>query len=199
VLSSSLNRTKLKKYICQSLKQIISNISLSLDDTSDKIIIIGACYPINNILLSLNDNIILPKKLHNFLNTKQHIKYILKESDILIDIDIFNSIVMEIFNECFSNDNICNKLFGEYSKNIIFITHNKLDCYMVFKAIKWIYGQSNCVNVWKNTLNSPCNNIVALNDLISKYVNNKRMLNSNMQFKIYVNEIKQYLQEKIGI
>ena len=70
---------------------------------------------------------------------------------------------------------------------------------MVFKAIKWIFGQSNCVNIWKNRLNTPCEHIVAINDLISRYSNNKRMLNSNKTFKQYAYEIRDHLKTILGL
>lgn len=198
VLSTALDRYKLKKYITIAFKNFILELNTIINNSNDKIIIIGACYPKNNILLSFN-NEKFPNKLQQLLIEKPEIKYILKESDILIDIDVFNSIVIEIFNELFTDNSKCKKTFCNNAKNIIFVTHNHLDCYMVFKAIKWIYGQSNCINIWKNKLNAPCNHIIALNDLISKYSNNKRLLNSDRTFKTYVKEIQQYLNSKLGL
>lgn len=197
VLSTSIDRTSLKKYIKLALKNFIAEIRTIYASKHDKLIVIGACYPVNNILLSLN-SAEFPSNLQQILLEKPDIKYVLKESDILIDIEMFNSIAIEIFNEIFSSESNKKKLFDAESNNIIFISHNHLDCYMVFKSIKWIFGQSNCVNIWKNKLNAPCEHIIAVNDLISRYANNKRQLNSNKTFKQYAHEIKEYLNTVLG-
>ena len=48
----------------------------------------------------------------------------------------------------------------------------------MFKTIKAIYGKSNCINVWKDRMQQIDSPIVAVNDLIDKYIRNKAMLNS---------------------
>ena len=198
VLSKNIDRTQLKKYIQLALRNFILEVRALFDARYDKLIVIGACYPANNILLSISKNE-FPNNLHRILTEKPDIKYVLKESDILIDIDMFNSIAIEVFNEIFSSEQVKRKLFNDDAHNIIFISHNHLDCYMVFKAIKWIFGHSNCVNIWKNKLNAPCDHILAINDLVSRYSNNKRLLNSNKIFKQYAYEIKEYLTGMLGI
>lgn len=196
VMSANIDRSQLKKYMSLAIKNFINELYESIGNKYDKLIIIGACYPVNNILLELN-TAQFPNNLQTILKSKRDIKYILKEDDILIDIDMFNSVAIEIFNDWFSNDKLHKRMFN--NDNIIFISHNNLDCYMIFKSIKWLYGNSNCINIWKNKFNATCDNINAINDLISKYSNNKRMLNSFKKFKTYVNELKNYLNIKLGI
>lgn len=198
VMSASIDKTSLKRYMSLAVKNFINELYELVHAQHGKLIIIGACYPSENILLSLNTSK-FPSKLQLALDSRSHIKYVLKEHDILIDIDMFNAVSIELFNEWFSNDAIHNKTFKGKSNDIVFVSHKNLDCYMVFKAIKWIYGQSNCVNIWKNKLNMPCEHITAINDLVSRYSNNKRLLNSNKQFKLYANELKDYLNGKLGI
>lgn len=72
---------------------------------------------------------------------------------------------------------------------------------MMFKAIKWIYGSSNCVNLWKEQMVdvNRHKNFVALNDLIHRYVKNKNALNRDYELKMCVLEVKEYLAKKIGV
>ena len=67
----------------------------------------------------------------------------------------------------------------------------------MFKTIKWAFGNSNCVNVWKTSMQNvkPC--LVAVNDLVSKYIANKTAMNKSKDFKAIALEVKSYLDEKI--
>ena len=90
------------------------------------------------------------------------------------------------------------KILKTSRKDIIFMSHSKIDCYAMFKTIKWAYGNSNCVNVWKASMQDvkPC--LVAVNDMVSKYIANKTAMNRSPDFKKIALEVKSYLDEKIN-
>ena len=102
---------------------------------------------------------------------------------------------------------IFNKMFNKHEPKrssmptckTVFVSHSRLDCYMLFKTLKWAYGSSNCCNIWKEKLASrkPC--LVAVNDLISKYIHNKSMMNKSAKFKHYAHEVKDFIDDKLGL
>ena len=103
---------------------------------------------------------------------------------------------IELANQLFCKDVIVKTLGAEY-KNVMFIQHSRLDCYTLFKVLKYIYGKSNCTNIFKDKkLNNKKQVIIAINDLIDKYVN-KAEMNKSEELKTIVKEIEQYIQEKI--
>lgn len=116
----------------------------------------------------------------------------MRETDIEIDIDLFNEVFIQIFNDRFNA--IPNKKSNTVP-HVIYVAHSKLDCYMVFKTIKWAYGNSNCRNIWKEHFSSQRQNLVAVNDLISKYVHAKARINRSRELKQYALEVKQYLDK----
>lgn len=105
---------------------------------------------------------------------------------------MLNSAIDNVFDDLFKSS----KLLGDGYENVFCIKHQSLDCYSMFKTIKWVYGKSSCVNLCK-TLDLPDECLVAVNDLVSKNVKNKSALNSSLRFKKIAIEVRQFLQEKI--
>ena len=62
-------------------------------------IVIGSCFPKDNLLLDFKDNMYFPKKLSSLIESKPALKYILNEDDIDIDINYLN----QMFNNAFWN------------------------------------------------------------------------------------------------
>jgi hypothetical protein len=60
---------------------------------------------------------------------------------------------------------------------------------MIFKVIKHIYGNKNVVNLVKH-INEKDKILIALNDLICKYIKNKKDISNLKEFKLAYNEIK---------
>lgn len=89
------------------------------------------------------------------------------------------------------------KLLGKEWTNVHFIQHSKLDCYSMFKTIKAIYGKANCINVWKDKMQDIKLPLVAVNDLIDRYIHNKADLNKLPEFKIAIKEVKQFIDESV--
>lgn len=200
IFSNDPGKARLKKifkqYIIDELKTLIVPYSIL---SPNYFLILGACTPKNNILLkNQSQSKYFPEKLTKLINSDFELKYILKEKDIKLDLIYFNSIFSDIFNDFFSaNEKKIIKLFGEKHNNIIFIQHKQLDCYSLFKIIKFIFGKNNCNNIFIQkylTLKSP---IVAINDLIDKYIINKIQISKSAEFKTIIAEVQQFVNERI--
>ena len=187
-MSKQKLHSALSQCIDTSIEEIISQYS-----SKDMCIIIGACYPKDNLLLDFKDASYFPKKLTSIIDRNPSLKWILREQDIDIDIQLFNEVLLSIFNERFNR--LGKQQIDTHRPQVVYVTHRKLDCYMVFKTIKWAYGNTNCVNIWKEKLSQRRQNLVAINDLISKYVHAKNRINKSKEFKQYALEVKQYLDK----
>lgn len=110
----------------------------------------------------------------------------LKEQDIKIDRVLMNNACIMLFNEFFGKKEV--KLKKDIYKNIIFVQHKHLDCYSVFKLVKHAFGRSNCVNMHEALFKDCKSPIVAVNDLIDKYVN-KTCMNISGEFKLAGKEL----------
>lgn len=165
--------------------------------TYDKYIIIGSCWPIDNLLLVWKDRSYFPKKLEALVMEKPTVKYLLREKDICVDIEALNDIFNGTFSKMFK-EGYATKLLGKSFSNVICVSHSFLDCYALFKIIKWTYGNSSCINVWKEKMHSQMQHLVAVNELIAKYVQKKTSMNNSFELKKYAKEVKDYLRDKIG-
>lgn len=197
VFSAGWSALKLAKAFEQCLRDTMLEFIKPSTVSYDKFIVIGSCWPKDNLLLKLRDSSYFPVKLDKMIKDKPGIKYLLKEKDICIDTELINSIFIDTFNKMFNSDYAL-KLLGEDFSNVIAVSHSYLDCYAVFKVIKWAYGHSNCINVWKEHMQEQTQHLVAINELISKYVPKKTCMNKSKELKAYAKEVKDYLREKIG-
>lgn len=190
-----------------SIKRVLEKIisvelnAICKDDTStsDKYILIGSCYPKDNFLLELNGDAPLPKRLAKAIKSRPCLKWVLKEKGIAIDIDAMNSVLESIFNDIFTKPKSLVALLGSNHSNVIAVSHSRLDCYMLFKTIKWAYGNANCKNIWKEDLSGRKELLVSLNEELAKHVANKSLLNISGKFKMYAREVRDYLDSKLGI
>ena len=74
--------------------------------------------------------------------------------------------------------------------------HKNLDCYSMFKIVKSIFGKQNCVNLQKEMFVGQKKPLIAVNDLIDKYIHNKTALSNIQEFRIAYEEVKQYLKDR---
>lgn len=153
--------------------------------------IIGACQPRDNFLLNFKDDT-FPKKLMDAINGKLHLKYFLREQDIVIDMVQFNEACCEVFNKMFFGNAIKAK------KHVFFLTHKNLDCYSMFKILKCIFGRANCINMRDMFFQDVQSPIIAVNDLIDKSIHNKMQANKDKRFKKLFDEVKQFVDMKLG-
>lgn len=188
MLADSMSYSKIKRILKALLKSTISEFAKPFDIIKPEYyFIIGSCMPKDNILLDAKDNKYFPAKLDKLINSDYNIKYLLKEKDIKLDIVQFNTVLIDIFNELFKR---------QKNINTIFMQHKRLDCYTLFKIIKSIYGKANCINLDKTMYSDKKIPLVAVNDLIDKYVHNKAVLQKSQDFKNAYEEVKLYLKNK---
>lgn len=193
IFSGNFSKSKLegifKTYISNAIKQLAKPWNI-FEPTY--FFLIGSCLPKNNLLLKYSDKSKFPKSLQKIIDSPFQIKWILKEQDIRIDSIMFNTVLFKIFDQMFKSPKRIQNWLGKEYKNIFFIQHNNLDCYAIFKILKFAFGKSNCVNIHQEKMNSMSTCIVAINELIEKYANNKHAVNKSLEFKTAMVEIQQY-------
>lgn len=199
VYKNNLSQTKLKSifktYIVEELKKYVTPNSIT---SGDYYFIIGSCLPKNNILLSYKDGY-FPAKLDKLINCNYNIKYFLKEKGIKIDLVAFNTLVDEIFIEFFKTPQKIQKYFGQDYTNIFFIQHSRFDCITLYRAVKYIYGKPNTVNLYKEFLVGAKIVIYSINEYIDKYVHNLKVMTNSPEYKLIVKEVEQYIDACIKV
>lgn len=193
-MSISQLQNAFRRHIATVIKQYAKPYSI---EHPEYWLVIGACMPKDNMLLKCKNQQYFPAKLQKLIDAPWQIKWLLKEKDIKIDNIKFNEACIQLFNKCFKNNAAVTKMLGKEWSNVHFVQHSQLDCYSMFKTIKALYGRSNCTNVWKDKMQNVKLPLVALNDLIDRYIHNKVDLNRLPQFKIAVQEVKQFIDERI--
>ena len=193
-MSISQLKNQFKKHIANVIKKYAQPYSI---ETPNYWLVIGACMPKDNMLLQCKGSQYFPAKLQKMIDADWQIKWLLKEKDIKIDNIKFNDACIQVFNKLFSDKNQVLRLLGKEWTNVLFVQHKCLDCYSMFKTIKAIYGRSNCINIWKEKMQDVKLPLVALNDLIDKYIHNKADMNKLPQFKIAMQEVKQFIDENL--
>lgn len=187
-LGQSVSMSSIEKFFKTAIDSMLNEITASYDvlKSPNYYFIIGACQPKDNYLLAFKTKS-FPKKLNSLLNCKTQLKYILKEKDIKIDIVKFNEACCNVFNDYFFDRAKANK------PNVVFLTHKNLDCYSLFKMLKCIFGNTNCINMQKVYFDKFNSSIVAINDLIDMNIHCKYKANKDPKFKKMFREIQQYL------
>ena len=114
----------------------------------------------------------------------------LHDKSVHVDMKLFNDVFDGILQQLFKKQEDVNKLLGLKHPNVFFVQHSKLDCYTMFKTLKSIYGRSNCCNLYEKTYGSMKAPLVAMNDLIDRYVKSKAAVTSTDEFKKIAVEVK---------
>ncbi len=198
VFSSDASRESLKKTFKRIITEVIEELVVPWSiEAPTWLVLIGGCYPKSNILLKHRDpSDYFPAKLDKLIKTRPTVKWILAEQDIDVDLELFNEIFSEIFAELASKKISLKLNLG----NVVCISHKSLDCYMLFKIIKWIYGKSSCCNVYETSgLSGASLPVVAVNDLLSRYIHNKQTVNKSSEFRKCALEVKQQLAEILDV
>ena len=149
VFSLGMSKKSLESLFMQLVSQELHSMTQDDRVTRDKYILIGTCYPKDSLLLDIKGDSYVPKKILDAIEKTPSMKWLLVEDGISIDIEMVNSIFVDIFNQVFNSQRGHDKVLGPHRSNVIAIAHSSLDCYMMFKTIKWAYGSANCRNVWK--------------------------------------------------
>jgi hypothetical protein len=197
ILASDIRKSKLIEIFRRLVSDEIKKHVRIFDVTKPEyFFIIGGCNPKDNILL-YHKSKTFPEKLKRLVDSDKNLKYILRESDVSIDIEAFNAVFDSIFNELFVSKTKFTKLVGKYD-NIFMIRHSRLDCYSMFKVLKYVLGASNCINVYAETFKDKRQYLLSVNDLITGH-SNKTEMNKSPTFKKIVTEIRKYVNECIGL
>ena len=199
IFSLNASKSQLKSIFEKMIGLELQSICQNDTVTNDKYVLIGSCYPKDSILLDFKEDSYIPKKIELSIKDKPQLKWLLKEKGISIDIDSINETLISIFNDMFNDQKKIESIVGKHHSNIIVVSHSHLDCYMMFKTIKWAYGKSNCINIWKEKIDKPQEILLSLNDELAKHIKNKCLLNISGKFKKYAREVKDYLDMKLDI
>ena len=192
-LTKKFSKSKIEKIFLAYIYDILNKMVTPWIVTNQQYyLIIDGCNPFDNLLLKYKTTNYFPAKLSSLINTK--IKYVLKESDISLDINELNLIFLNIFNKLFSGKSKVSDI-----SNLIFIRHDKIDCYIIFKLIKHIIGRNSCVNLWENQFKFVNPPLIAVNDLIDKYIHSKHELNRDPEFKQISVEISDFLADRLNL
>lgn len=193
VFSKSMTRSKLlksiKNYVVDEIRKYTSEYSVL---NPNHYFLIGSCFPKDNILLShASESKYFPEKLKKLINRPDNLKYILREKDIKIDIEMFNHVLEDIFVDFFR----CN---GKM-KNIHFIKHNRIDCYTLYRIIKNEYGASNVVNLHKKFMKGKKSAIYSINEMIDVYIHNKKEIVKTNELRFIRSEVLQFVNESLRV
>ena len=190
ILTKQFVKSKIKKlfksYIVEELKNHITKYSIS---SPDYYIIIGSCFPKDNILLKYKQDNYIPEKIFKIIDKEPLLKYYLKEHDIRVDIMMFNDVFEELF-VYFSNQKNIKKEFGNDVRNLFMIDNDRLDCKMMYETIRHVFGKANVVNLQKkNGIEDFVIN--SLNEKIDNYVHGKHSLIESNVLEMDKAEIRQ--------
>lgn len=191
LFSSDVSRSKIKKFFKASILRRISSLSAPWDIEHPMcLVVVGSCFPKDNALLELKTSQdVFPCSLSLALTATPTVKWILREQDIKIDDLAFNEVLVEIFNELFKKSNKHQSTF----KNVMFVTHKCLDCYAIFKILRWTYGKSATINLYEATgLDKKRLPLTSINELLGKHIHNRAALSKNAKFKQSAKELNEY-------
>lgn len=195
VFSAGMSEDSLTRYLRNAVKSEVLSLTRRFDRLSPEYtFIIGGCDPADNILFEYRSRC-FPGRLTSAVLSGRCGKYVIREKDVKIDSVMFNSSADAVFREMFSDRGRWIDFLGGGRLGVFAVTHSRLDCYAVFKALKYLYGGSNCVNVWKDEMQreKPC--VTAVNDLIDKYSAHMSKMNRSPAFRDAVEELRRYCDE----
>ena len=135
--------------------------------------VLGSCIPRENALLRcVRGNSYFPEVLRKILSSGKDIRYYPVERDIKIDLDLFNSVLEDVFIDLFDRKR-AKKFLGTRFRNVFFLRHPVLDCYMVFKVLRFSYGRNSVENVVKTEGMKVDVGLRSLNERIDENVSGK--------------------------
>lgn len=174
VYSGTISRNTLKRmflgWILEDLGGIFGKFDL---ESPEYVFVLGSCLPRNNALLRCAaGETKFPAVLRKILASGRDIRYYPAEKDIRIDLDLFNSVFEDVFLELFDRKRAKIHL-GPLFRNVFFLRHSVLDCYMAFKLLRMQYGRNTVENVVKNLGMKTDVGLRSINERIDEHVSGK--------------------------
>lgn len=174
VYSGTVSRNTLKnmflKWILEDIFAIFPEFDLEKPVWN---FVLGSCLPRNNVLLRcVSGDSYFPAVLRKILDSGRDIRYYPVERDIKVDLDLFNSVLEDVFLELFDRRK-ARKVLGNRFRNVFFLRHSSLDCYMAFKLLRCVYGRNTVGNVVKELDMKVDVGLRSLNERIDEYVSGK--------------------------
>jgi len=191
VFSSTVSRKRIKNELEHDISSEISGYAGGFSvEKPEYLIVIGSCFPRSNILLkNLPHGVYIPEKLMRYMEEHPDVRYFHREKDLKFDDESMNCVFEELFNRFVGNPP---------GRNVVFIRHRNLDCYLMFKVLKRIYGSANVVNLHDEMKGDMRDSLVSINGWILKYAKKRNIIN-NDDMRLTVEEIHQHLRERIGL
>ena len=154
------------------------------------LIVIGSCTPGDNFVLEKIADGDSQRKLKKLIDIAPDIRYFLLESDISLDMRLFNSVFDKIFVDYMSGK----RTLG---KHVIFLRHGRLDCYFVHKLLRRRY-RTMLVDIRKEM--SPKDRcILSVNEKIDDMCNRKRELLGGDDVSRMSDEMYRFLDERLDM
>ena len=179
------------------ISHLLENVTPWSLENPNHYFIIGACLPKDNLLLDFQQGCMVSERTRKLIDAEYPLRYVFMEDDLKADPVMFNSLVESLFVRYFDHRRLLRRIGKDYS-NVHFIRHRRLDCYVMFKLMKYIYGRSNCLNLFLQKRMR--NNMVirSVNEMIDSEID-KRGLTGSIQLRTIANEVRQYLDFCLGI
>ena len=152
VYSGTKSRTALKKkFLLLTVDETFSIFSeFSLENPTYNFVL-GGCVPRKNPFLRLfSGENPLPEKLRNVIFSGSDVRYYVPEKDIRVDPIFFNSVFEDVFLELFDRKK-ARKHLGKLFRNVFFVRHTYLDCWMAYNVLRMAYGRNFVENVVKSS------------------------------------------------
>lgn len=183
VFSGGISESELKRIFLSYVKDEISKYVKEYKESSPEFLfVIGSCYPGDNKLLSFGGK---APKLRKLIEIIPDITYFLKEQDIELDMRMVNSVFYSIFSKFMKEKR-------KTWKNVFFIKHRKIDCYMIYRFFKRKFGKM-VVNLHKKMNLGEDRAIFTINEKIDKICPFKDDYIERGFFKDEENEVYQYI------
>ena len=188
--TASSIREEIENLILEKLMSVVSPWDIS---NPSRYLVIGACRPSDNFLLDLQSGWMVKDNTMKLVKGKYPVRYIFREREITDDLVKVNGMLEDIFVKYFDKANLLKRIGQEYG-NVMFIRHRRLDCYMMFKLIKYIFGAANCVNLFSKRGIRNNRVILSVNEMIDNDLD-KRSIKGSIQLSMITKEVRQYLNE----
>ena len=192
IFSSRASESSLEKKFSLYFKEAVSGLVPEYTESGrDFLIVIGSCYPADNILLKNSTGGVFPARLRSAIASKPEIKFVLKEKDIKIDLGMFNSLSENVFNSLFRKSDP----FGR--GNAFLVKNRSLDSYSVFKILKWEYG-AKVRNLPKDRNLGDARCVSEINDAVDKYSRGKTEILRSVFSSPVGGEVIQYVRRMVN-